>query len=126
MLIAFWIIMAIIVAMIANSKGKGAIAWFFYGLIIWPIALVHILITKDDFQNTTSEIKTNECNSKYVCMKCGKVKEEEGWCSTCCDLTYNRIQTSQKEKECPYCAELIKAKAIKCKHCGSEIEPNTI
>jgi len=26
-------------------------------------------------------------------------------------------------RECPYCAELIKSQAIKCKHCGSEIEP---
>lgn len=24
-------------------------------------------------------------------------------------------------KECPYCAELIKAAAIKCKHCGSNL-----
>lgn len=27
------------------------------------------------------------------------------------------------ERECPFCAELIKAKAVKCKHCGSEVEP---
>lgn len=26
-------------------------------------------------------------------------------------------------RECPFCAELIKAQAIKCKHCGSEVEP---
>jgi hypothetical protein len=25
------------------------------------------------------------------------------------------------EKECPYCAEVIKAKAVKCKHCGSDL-----
>jgi hypothetical protein len=25
------------------------------------------------------------------------------------------------EKQCPYCAELIKLNAIKCKHCGSDI-----
>ncbi|WP_371229062.1 hypothetical protein ACAW63_22665 [Pseudomonas sp. QE6] len=26
-------------------------------------------------------------------------------------------------RECPFCAELIKMQAIKCKHCGSDVEP---
>jgi hypothetical protein len=26
-------------------------------------------------------------------------------------------------RECPFCAEEIRAQAIKCKHCGSEVEP---
>lgn len=25
-------------------------------------------------------------------------------------------------KECPFCAEIIKKKAIKCKHCGADIQ----
>ena len=28
------------------------------------------------------------------------------------------------EKKCPFCAELIKIEAVKCKHCGSSITPD--
>jgi len=45
-LVVFWLIMAIIVAMVAKSRGRDAIGWFFYGLLIWPIALVHALLSK--------------------------------------------------------------------------------
>ncbi|MCJ1881135.1 zinc ribbon domain-containing protein [Pseudomonas nitroreducens] len=30
---------------------------------------------------------------------------------------------SAGERQCPFCAETIKAQAIKCKHCGSEVDP---
>jgi len=30
---------------------------------------------------------------------------------------------TREERECPFCAELILAKAKVCKHCGRDVEP---
>ncbi|HBA8399248.1 TPA: zinc ribbon domain-containing protein [Escherichia coli] len=34
-----------------------------------------------------------------------------------------RSQLNEGLVKCPFCAEMIKPEAIKCKHCGSDIEP---
>ena len=44
-LVFFWVVMAVIVALIANSKGLSGFWWFLYGLLIWPIAIVHVLVS---------------------------------------------------------------------------------
>lgn len=35
-----------VVGMIAQHKGSGPLAWLFYGALLWPIALPHILLRK--------------------------------------------------------------------------------
>ncbi len=47
-LFAFWIIMAAIAGMIASSKGSSFFGFFIYGLAIWPIAIVHALLMRDE------------------------------------------------------------------------------
>ena len=36
---------------------------------------------------------------------------------------YARVADARVERECPYCAEMILAKARICKHCGKEVAP---
>lgn len=43
-LFAFWIIIGVIVALISTSKGRSGCGWFLYGLLLWPVALVHVLL----------------------------------------------------------------------------------
>jgi hypothetical protein len=49
--VVLWVIMAIIVAMIANSKGRNVVSWFLFGFLIWPIALVAVLLAKPEVQS---------------------------------------------------------------------------
>ena len=42
--VVWCVIPAICVAMVAGSRKREAAAWFFYGLLCWPIALTHVLI----------------------------------------------------------------------------------
>ena len=60
---------------------------------------------------------------KILCPNCKTVYDVKGrlpgrvvQCSNCRTrfVVGQRVQT----RECPYCAEIINAKAIKCKHCG--------
>jgi hypothetical protein len=40
----FWLIMAVVVAIVATNKGRPGFLWFLYGFVVWPVALVHALV----------------------------------------------------------------------------------
>ena len=50
----------------------------------------------------------------YQCSRCGGL-----------NVTFKIPEEAAKMRECPFCAEPIRAKAFKCKHCGSELEAGT-
>jgi hypothetical protein len=81
MIILLWIIMGAVVAMIANSKGQSAGAWFVYGALIWPIALVHILLKPTDIK--VQEARQIEASGKK-CPECAEIiKEDAKVCRFC-------------------------------------------
>ena len=39
------------------------------------------------------------------------------------DAPEEAAEPDKEERKCPFCAEMIKAEAIVCKHCGRDVEP---
>lgn len=46
MFVFIWIVMALVVAVVASGKGRSGVGWFFYGLLLWPVALAHICVIR--------------------------------------------------------------------------------
>jgi hypothetical protein len=72
--------MAFVVAIIARSKGHHPALWFLYGLLIWPIALVHILVAKRDEERlarwgtpTRSRSVLTALNSSNAKRRCASI-----------------------------------------------------
>ncbi|WP_285906769.1 hypothetical protein [Pseudodesulfovibrio pelocollis] len=126
--ILFSLLMAIIVAMIASSKNRSGFLWFLYGLLLWPIALVHALLLKPQAAQGEDFVENPDGPARCPSPTCGKIvhaqRDDCPYCGARMDGQPGPLPThGPDQRECPHCAELIKAKAIKCKHCGSAVEP---
>ena len=72
-----WLIMAVIVGIIATSKDRSFIGWFAFGLLIWPIALVAILVSsnleKERSEQRDTEMRTSCPYCAEMIMRVAKI-----------------------------------------------------
>ncbi|MBT3808058.1 MAG: hypothetical protein HOL07_00855 [Rhodospirillaceae bacterium] len=80
-LLLFGIVMAAVIALIANAKGRNPVGWFFYGVLIWPIALIHIAVVRT---NPNKERRQQESEGRKPCPHCAEmVRPEARVCPHC-------------------------------------------
>jgi len=76
-------VFALIVAMVAGSKGRSGIAWFLYGLVLWPVALVHALLIKP---NDTALVARGDARRCPACAELVKLEARKcRFCGTALD-----------------------------------------
>lgn len=97
----FALILGVIPAMIASSKGYNWFGWWIYGVLLFIIALVHAILLKPK-----EKILLNSGENKR-CPYCSEIiKSAAKICKHC-----------HKPLRCPYCAEIVESAAKICSHC---------
>jgi len=101
--LVLWLIMGGVVAIIAGSKGFSWFPWFLYGAAIWPIALVHVLVSASAHGPTPIPVVITEgLTAHHVGSVAGSQR------------------AAPTLKTCPDCAEQVLAAARICRFCRHE------
>jgi hypothetical protein len=85
------LIIAMIPAAIAHSKGRSFMGWWLYGMALWIIALPHSIMAKN-LKEARAEAQRQQDYKAQI----------------------------DSSKTCPKCAETVKRAALVCRFCGYE------
>ncbi len=92
--VLFWLVGAIVVAVIASNRGRSGFGWFLLSLVLSPLICLILVLALG---------KTGAAAAP---------RDEAG-----------QVITTESHVRCPDCRELVRRDARKCKHCGTALTP---
>ena len=103
-LIIYWVLFGIgcgvLASMIARRKGRDPANWFIIGFLFGLFGLIAAFIVEDLTKSDDAVTPETTGSSRPA----------------------GTSRAATTTRPCPYCAEDIKAEAVKCRFCGSEVE----
>lgn len=122
--IPIWLLCAVFSAVGASVKNRSTMGWFCLGLLVGPFGLLVFLMPKVGAEAPVS--LSLDLPDRWACAGCGhRNYERDVYCRKCGTNRPAPVEDAPPELappaevECPWCKELIKPGALKCKHCGS-------
>jgi len=91
-----WIGCSLPCAYLASKKNRSAPGWFLGGMVFGLFALIAILLLSEK-----------------------AIGEDEGLVK----IVLTEMEPEGEYRDCPFCAERIKKRAIVCKHCKRDVPP---
>jgi hypothetical protein len=103
--VVFWIFCIVITVILAANKGRSMLGWGILSLFVGPLAwVVYILPPLQQEGQTGSAVQAmSAIPVQSLSRPVPGDTDGQDW------------------KTCPYCAEQVRRKAIKCKHCLSDL-----
>ena len=108
--IVFAIVIGLIPATIAKSKGHSFLGWWLAGTLLWIVALPWAIVLKPD----------HTAIGERKCPACAEwIKAEASVCKHC---GAKSVAMTTGFRKCGHCAEPMPANARFCKVCGAPLE----